>query len=451
MTRSSATLSIFAEPSRSREKPSAFAVSALVHVAAVSFGYFALTHVPRIQDPDLLTHYTVRALEFHRVDASSSDFPRFPASSAEKIRYPSPEVVRQVSAQLRPGLNEAMNSFLGATAGRLTLIQPEIRTRLSFAEQVPVPTMMIWTPDPIFHKRIVPSRPSPASGASAISSLELPNREIKPAENPIAPTDVASRTDALAAGTTSPIVMHLANQQQRAPATLSEPLLPPAPAAVLSLSDVRMDQGAVYLPPVNDVATSAGRGSRIAEVGSGIQAMASQAKSAEHSGENNSALDGHQPALEHIVLPRDGKFSFVVVGHSVTDDYPEIPDIWANRMAYTAFLHVGLKKNWILQYSITRTAEMAGAASGSRLEAPWPYDIMRPSLMSRDINADALMIHGILNQDGRLESLAIPFPANFRYASFVLYALRQWQFRPARQNGRPTAVEVLLIIPEDWD
>jgi hypothetical protein len=33
----------------------------------------------------------------------------------------------------------------------------------------------------------------------------------------------------------------------------------------------------------------------------------------------------------------------------------------------------------------------------------------------------------------------------------VLRALRQWQFRPARQNGQPTAVEVLLIIPRDGE
>ena len=61
------------------------------------------------------------------------------------------------------------------------------------------------------------------------------------------------------------------------------------------------------------------------------------------------------------------------------------------------------------------------------------------------------MVHGILNQAGRFESLAVAFPKAFRYASFVLYTLRQWQFRPALQNGQATAVEVLLIIPEELD
>jgi len=29
--------------------------------------------------------------------------------------------------------------------------------------------------------------------------------------------------------------------------------------------------------------------------------------------------------------------------------------------------------------------------------------------------------------------------------------LRQWEFRPAKRDGQPIAVEVLLIIPEDTE
>ena len=72
----------------------------------------------------------------------------------------------------------------------------------------------------------------------------------------------------------------------------------------------------------------------------------------------------------------------------------------------------------------------------SRLEAPWPYDITRPNLLTRDLNADALMVHGVLNQEGRLESLAIAFPSSFRYASFVLRALRSMAV-PAGAAERP--------------
>jgi hypothetical protein len=112
---------------------------------------------------------------------------------------------------------------------------------------------------------------------------------------------------------------------------------------------------------------------------------------------------------------------------------------------------MGLKKSWILQYSGTRAAEVADAGQAQRMNAPWPYDILRPNLSSRDMHAQPLMVHGILNQAGRLESLAIAFPSSFRYASFVLRTLSQWQFRPAQLNGQATAVEVLLIIPDELD
>ena len=61
------------------------------------------------------------------------------------------------------------------------------------------------------------------------------------------------------------------------------------------------------------------------------------------------------------------------------------------------------------------------------------------------------MIHGVLNQSGRLENLAIAYPDGYAHASFVLRELAKWQFRPAQQLGKATPVEVLLIIPQDED
>jgi hypothetical protein len=60
-----------------------------------------------------------------------------------------------------------------------------------------------------------------------------------------------------------------------------------------------------------------------------------------------------------------------------------------------------------------------------------------------------VMVHGRLNASGHFEALAVVFPTDFSQAQFVLSALRQWRFRPARQNGVIVAVEVLLIIPEE--
>jgi hypothetical protein len=115
-------------------------------------------------------------------------------------------------------------------------------------------------------------------------------------------------------------------------------------------------------------------------------------------------------------------------------------------LAYTVYLHVGVTKNWILQYSLPRTQAAASAGSVDHLEAPWPYDITRPSI-DADTNADAIMVHGFVNALGKFEQLSIIFPTELAETKFLLHVLQQWQFRPAMQTGQATPVEVLLIIP----
>jgi hypothetical protein len=164
------------------------------------------------------------------------------------------------------------------------------------------------------------------------------------------------------------------------------------------------------------------------------------------------ALDsgGGLRSTTHLSLPRDGQFGMVVVGSSAADEYPEAASTWSGRLAYTVYLHVGTHKNWILQYSIPRSQEVAKAGASARPEAPWPYDVTRPSI-DPDTGAEAIIIHGFVNATGHFERLAIVFPAELAEAKFLLHALQQWEFRPATQNGVITQVEVLLIIPDETD
>jgi hypothetical protein len=133
------------------------------------------------------------------------------------------------------------------------------------------------------------------------------------------------------------------------------------------------------------------------------------------------------------------------VGSSPVEEYPEVQESWGGRLAYTVYLHVGLAKNWILQYSLPREAEASAGGTMVRPEAPWPYAIERPNL--EEFNADTIIIHGFVNVAGRLEQLSFVFPTDFPNPDFMLGALRRWQFRPAMQNGEPILIEVLLIIP----
>jgi hypothetical protein len=45
----------------------------------------------------------------------------------------------------------------------------------------------------------------------------------------------------------------------------------------------------------------------------------------------------------------------------------------------------------------------------------------------------------------------VVFPPQLGQAQFLLDALKQWQFRPATQNGQAARVEVELIIPVEQE
>jgi hypothetical protein len=164
---------------------------------------------------------------------------------------------------------------------------------------------------------------------------------------------------------------------------------------------------------------------------------------------DTSNSDGLETTRIHVA--KDGHFGVVVVGSSMADEYPETVEVWGSRLIYTVYLHVGTRRNWILQYALPRGADAAAAGNDARPEAPWPYDIVRPDLKTAEYNSDALMVHGIVNAAGRFERLAMVFPSEFARAKFVLDAMQQWQFRPAAVNGKQAAVEVLVIIPEQTD
>jgi len=158
--------------------------------------------------------------------------------------------------------------------------------------------------------------------------------------------------------------------------------------------------------------------------------------------------NGDNHSYVRINLPQNGKFGVVVVGSTINEQYPETAGIWSGRLTYSVYLHVGLAKSWILQFALPRDADAAAAGTVARLDAPWPYLIVRPELDTSAINADALMVHGFVDTQGRFESLSVVFPPEYRQGQDLLNALRQWQFRPAAQNGTSTRVEVLLVIPE---
>ena len=251
--------------------------------------------------------------------------------------------------------------------------------------------------------------------------------------------------------------------------------LPPVNESQASTAPGALSQGHAQNP-----STQAGQGAPAAKPGLG-SAGQSPAGGTNHSAsgsgspETTSSLSEPEGGSDGtgrvtttpIALPKDGHFGSVLVNDDLEQQFPEVAGVWNARIAYTAYLHVGLPKNWIMQYSMVRNTAAAAGGTVSRVDAPWPYNIVRPNLPPGAIDADALMIRGFVNESGRFEDLTVVFPQPFADAQFVLAALQQWQFRPAfaercgsqsrsfahhprrRAIGRRSLLATLATLPQE--
>jgi hypothetical protein len=429
-----------------------------MHGAAVGLVALGVLYAPRANPRFATDHYTVRHLDLHAPErrAAGSD-----------VAYPGPH---SGAAHTPPGgkprtQTAARPQIADASPGKLTLVQPDVHNPLKLTQATPVPTVVIWSPEKTPVKTIVPPHPERPTAADVRPSIEPPNEEVNLADLGISASDLAAKTPLVLPSTTSPVVIHGPELLQMAPVTTSDSPAQPTPVSVMSLSDLRMAEGTITLAPVNETAPAssagaltegqtkdaaqAGNGDPGGSAGSGStagQQPGEQSRNAQGAVAGTGA--GIQPSANHITLPRDGQFGAVVVGDSLDEMYPEISGLRSSRMAYTVYLHLGLAKSWILQYSLPSSADAAEAGNITRLEAPWPYNIVRPNITPGSIGADALMVHGFVSEAGRFEAMSVAFPPDFAEAQFVLNSLAQWQFRPATQNGQNVKVEVLLIIPE---
>jgi hypothetical protein len=495
--RSSRTITLFSERPELNQRSSSFLVSVVAHVVATSVLSYGIIYTPVTTDPARTQHYTVRHLDLHTPE------PKQQATNiAEKrILYPSPHGAKQETpvGGVPVPHKAALRQIAEAEPGPQTLVQPDISHPAHLKEKVLVPTVVIWAPKKQVVENVVAPLPEPSTASDVKPSLQVPNEEVNLADLSVASSDMPSKLPMLPPSTTSPLVVHGPEKAQLPPVTASQTSATPTPAAIESISEVKMKDGPVTLPPVNETAskkqvgpiteedavklTVPGQGnpdSSAGGAGSGAgPAPETVLKKAPASPEvpkvsthpaytvqppsslieaktypaptSSNAAGGSDPPTSHFALPKDGQFGAVVVGSTMQEEYPEITSIWGGQLAYTVYLHVGLEKSWILQYSIPRTLDVEAGGNTPRLEAPWPYNIVRPNLAAGAINADALMVHGFVNESGRFESLAVAFPPNFSQAEYVLSALSEWQFRPAAEDGHPSKVEVVLVIPEVSD
>ena len=482
---SSNTVSLFTEPSDHGPRPTSIAASFVLHTLAIAVAWFSVAYMPPFARVST-EHYRVRELDLDIPDDMRTP-PHISAPAANAGAH-------APASQGKPSASEpALREVAQATPGPQTLIQPDIENPVKLPDQIPVPQVVIWTPSKVAVKKVTPPSPQKPASSDVKPSVERPNEELTLADVNITSSFHPTPKPIVTASTTTPVAVHVPQQVLLPPVTSSQTSARPTPASILSLSNLRMKEGVATLPPVNESvvvkgpgtlagqgkdasspakdnssakpgqggssqgpggnpnnqASGAGQGLAFKVSGPGLAAPANKPQGPETgNGNGPDSLATDQLSTTAVSVPKDGHFSSIIVGNSLDDQYPEMAGVWVGRIAYTVYLHVGLSHSWVLQYSLPRTVDAPGGGAASHLDAPWPYDIVRPNLDPGSIDADALMVHGFVNQSGHFETLSIVFPQAFPQAQFVIAALEKWQFRPAMQNGQSAKVEVLLIIPE---
>lgn len=430
---------------------------------------------PRLDERAIAERYTVRHLDLHMPDP-----PRI-KSQAAGVRYPGPQPDPGPKAAAPSARPNVARQVAQAAPAPQTLVQPKLPP-LVLKEKIPLPTVVLWQMESKPVTLITPPKPRLVMAAPVPPSVQSPNEELKLDRVAITPSALSLNAQPIPPSNTSPVVVQAPQSAPAPPQTTSTSTAPSTPATVVALSDLRKD-GPVVLPAANQSASAnssgvlasgrpedlskADQGS--ADKGSDHAADSKTNAGAHGSGKDQGSKSGQDPrgnvelgtaitatttglvTAERIDLPRDGQFGAVVVGSSLEETFPEAAELWSGRLAYTVYLHVGLSKSWILQYALPPATDGIVGGNAAHLSAPWPFTIIRPNLPLGDLNADALMVHGIVNAAGRFEAIAVAFPPRFQQTEFLLSSLKQWEFRPASQGGKPTAVEVLLIIPEETE
>jgi hypothetical protein len=481
------TISLFDQRPDQGPRPTSIAASFVLHTLAIAVVWFAVTYRPPYARV-ATDHLPVRELDLNIPDDMRTP-PRIHAPAASAGAH-SP------ASQGKPSPSDpALREVAQAQPGPQTLIQPDVEHPITLPEQIPVPQVAIWQPSAVPVKKIVPALPQKPAPSEVKPSVESPNQELTLADVKISSTFHPTPKPIVAASTTSPVTVHAPPQPPVPLSTTSLTAKPPTPAALLSMSNLRMKEGVAILPPVNESVvvkspgtltgqskdaatpgkdnastkpgqggsstgpagnpnanshnTTPGPGLAFKISGPGISAPNGKSDAPEPEADAGPAdVDSNQLSTTAVNVTKDGRFSSIIVGNSLQDEYPEIGGVWNGRVVYTVYLHVGLARSWVLQYSLVRAPEETQTGPASAIEAPWPYTIVRPNLDPGSIDADALMIHGFVNQSGHFETLSMVFPQAFPQAQFVIAALEKWQFRAAVQGGQPARVEVLLIIPE---
>lgn len=253
-------ISLLNEPSSYRQPPTSFLASILIHGAVIALVYLAILYSPRV-DIHATVHYDMRLLDLHTPDSNPSRL------GSGAIRYPGPlSALKTSGAQGDEAAHRPSPRLIPHTQiGPQTLLQPDLKIDALLDHGIPLPKVVLWSASKLPVKKIVAPKPQPPPSADVEPQIDMPNQEVNLADIPLASTSKLAVHELTPASNTTPIVVQQPAQQfEVTPATTTQTQLEPTPAAVMSLSDIRMNDTNVSLPPVNQTTRGDENGSMTA-------------------------------------------------------------------------------------------------------------------------------------------------------------------------------------------
>jgi hypothetical protein len=156
---------------------------------------------------------------------------------------------------------------------------------------------------------------------------------------------------------------------------------------------------------------------------------------------------------QQLRFPSSGAFDVVIVESSPGATIPDAERLLTGRPVQTVFLTLGTGQDWTLQYCLPANGSAAAQAGmvvtlgeQPKVEAPFIQQALIPSQRVVLATRPALF-QGALSVNGRFVRLRPVIDAVYQPFLELLPYLEQWQFRPAKVDGVPTEVEVLLLVP----
>lgn len=223
---------LFAGLTPQSQRPTSLVGSIVIHAIAGAVLWFGFGYKPPIMRV-VQAHYTLRQL-----DLLMPPDERKPAPP--RIPYPK----SHAGAAAPEGRTEASRSLpKQVQPGPQTLIQADLLNPITLPQPIPVPQVVIWSPSKTIAKKITPPLPEKPTAADVVPVLDRPNQELTLADVNIASSKLPSFKLPVTPSTTSPVTVHTPAQVQLPPASASQQTAPPTPAAVLSLSDLKLKDG----------------------------------------------------------------------------------------------------------------------------------------------------------------------------------------------------------------